>query len=56
LASGLEHALGDIQAVSDRVEVLRHGRNNGSFAAQDVKHSDLIAAIIGTSHGSRPRA
>lgn len=51
----ISHNLGDIQAVSDRVEVLRHGRNNGSFAGQDAKHSDLIAAIIGTSRGSRPR-
>ncbi|PVE94032.1 MULTISPECIES: ATP-binding cassette domain-containing protein [unclassified Microbacterium] len=50
----ISHNLGDIQAVSDRVEVLRHGRNNGSFSGPEVKHSDLIAAIIGTSRGTRP--
>lgn len=49
----ISHNLGDIQAVSDRVEVLRHGRNNGTFSGQAIKHSDLIAAIIGTSRGSR---
>jgi D-xylose transport system ATP-binding protein len=40
--------------MSERVEVLRHGRNDGTFTGQDVKHSDLIAAVIGTSRGSRP--
>ncbi|WP_350350379.1 ATP-binding cassette domain-containing protein [Microbacterium sp. A8/3-1] len=50
----ISHNLGDIQAVSDRVEVLRHGRNNGSFSGPEVQHSDLIAAIIGTSRGARP--
>lgn len=48
----ISHNLGDIQAVSDRVEVLRHGRNNGSFAGSDAKYSDLLAAIIGTSRGA----
>ncbi|WP_435748824.1 ATP-binding cassette domain-containing protein [Microbacterium sp. PMB16] len=48
----ISHNLGDIQAVSDRVEVLRHGRNNGSFG-QEARHSDLIAAIVGTTRGSR---
>lgn len=45
----ISHNISDVQAVSDRVEVLRHGRNNGSFASQDADYSDLIAAIIGTS-------
>ncbi|GAT71856.1 ABC transporter-like protein [Microbacterium sp. HM58-2] len=49
----ISHNIADVQAVSDRVEVLRHGRNNGSFG-QDAAYSDLIAAIIGTSR-SAPR-
>lgn len=47
----ISHNIADVQAVSDRVEVLRHGRNNGSFASQDAAYSDLIAAIIGTYRG-----
>ncbi|WP_374225759.1 MULTISPECIES: ATP-binding cassette domain-containing protein [unclassified Microbacterium] len=50
----ISHNLGDVQAVSDRIEVLRHGRNNGSFVAQDTEYSDLIAAIIGAPRASRP--
>ncbi|MDF2559116.1 MAG: sugar transporter ATP-binding protein [Microbacterium sp.] len=44
----ISHNIADVQAVSDRVEVLRHGRNNGSFSSQEAAYSDLIAAIIGT--------
>ncbi|WP_314425719.1 ATP-binding cassette domain-containing protein [uncultured Microbacterium sp.] len=47
----ISHNIADVQAVSDRVEVLRHGRNNGSFSSQDAAYSDLIAAIIGTYRG-----
>ncbi|MFK4789821.1 ATP-binding cassette domain-containing protein [Microbacterium sp. ZW T5_56] len=47
----ISHNLADVQAISDRVEVLRHGRNNGSFGA-DVAQADLIAAMVGaTRHG-----
>ena len=54
----ISHNIADVQAVSDRVEVLRHGRNNGSFVSQDAAYSDLIAAIIGTYRGpaSSPRS
>ncbi|MFT4258903.1 ATP-binding cassette domain-containing protein [Microbacterium sp.] len=47
----ISHNIADVLAVSDRVEVLRHGRNNGSFASADATYSDLIAAIIGTYPG-----
>ena len=50
----ISHNIADVQAVSDRVEVLRHGRNNGSFASQDAAYSDLIAAIIGTYRSPSP--
>jgi len=29
----ISHNMTDVRAVSDRIEVLRHGRNNGSFDA-----------------------
>lgn len=44
----ISHNLGDVQAVSDRIEVLRHGRNNGSYGPQ-VPQEDLIAAITGAT-------
>lgn len=43
----ISHNMGDVRAVADRIEVLRHGRNNGSFAARTVSYEDIIAAITG---------
>ncbi len=43
----ISHNLSDVRAISDRVEVLRHGKNNGSFSGADATYSDLIGAIIG---------
>lgn len=43
----ISHNLVDVQAVADRIVVLRHGRNNGVYAADDVTSEDLIAAITG---------
>ncbi|MFE6969301.1 ATP-binding cassette domain-containing protein [Isoptericola sp. NPDC057653] len=42
----ISHNLNDVRAVADRVEVLRLGRNNGSFPAT-TSHERLIAAITG---------
>ncbi|WP_166845890.1 ATP-binding cassette domain-containing protein [Isoptericola sp. BMS4] len=42
----ISHNLNDVRAVADRVEVLRHGRNNGSFAAT-ASHEEILAAITG---------
>ncbi|MFD6179237.1 MULTISPECIES: ATP-binding cassette domain-containing protein [unclassified Isoptericola] len=42
----ISHNLNDVRAVADRVEVLRLGRNNGSFPAT-TSHEQLIAAITG---------
>jgi len=36
----ISHNLGDVQAVADRIEVLRHGRNNGSYGPE-VAQEDL---------------
>ncbi|HIZ35733.1 MAG TPA: ATP-binding cassette domain-containing protein [Candidatus Ruania gallistercoris] len=44
----ISHNLTDVRAVADRIEVLRHGRNNGSFGPQAAQ-SELIAAITGAT-------
>ncbi|GAA1714003.1 ATP-binding cassette domain-containing protein [Isoptericola hypogeus] len=44
----ISHNLNDVRAVSDRIEVLRHGRNNGSFPAT-ATHEDILAAITGAA-------
>ena len=44
----ISHNMNDVRAVADRVEVLRHGRNNGSFRA-DASHETLLAAITGAA-------
>ena len=44
----ISHNLNDVRAVADRIEVLRHGRNNGSFSAE-VSHEALLAAITGAA-------
>jgi D-xylose transport system ATP-binding protein len=41
------HNLNDLRAVADRVEVLRHGRNNGSFDGPTSRSAEIIAAITG---------
>lgn len=43
----ISHNLNDVRAVADRIEVLRHGRNNGSFLGATATNEDLIAAITG---------
>ncbi|MFC8598040.1 MULTISPECIES: ATP-binding cassette domain-containing protein [unclassified Isoptericola] len=44
----ISHNLNDVRAVSDRIEVLRHGRNNGSFPAA-ARHEEILAAITGAA-------
>ncbi|PWD50368.1 sugar ABC transporter ATP-binding protein [Serinibacter arcticus] len=43
----ISHNLNDVRAIADRIEVLRHGRNNGSFLGREATNEDLIAAITG---------
>ena len=43
----ISHNMADVQAVADRVVVLRLGRNNGEFDVVDVTSETLIAAITG---------
>ena len=45
----ISHNLTDVRAVADRVEVLRHGRNNGSFVAASATYEEIIAAITGAT-------
>ncbi|MFS0703839.1 ATP-binding cassette domain-containing protein [Cellulomonas sp. 179-A 9B4 NHS] len=50
----ISHNMNDVRAVSDRVEVLRHGRNNGSFDAQTASYEEIIGAVTGASRVGRP--
>jgi D-xylose transport system ATP-binding protein len=45
----ISHNMADVQAVADRVAVLRLGRNNGIFRVPDVSYEDIIAAITGAT-------
>jgi len=43
----ISHNMTDVRAVADRIEVLRHGRNNGSFSGPGTSYEEIIAAITG---------
>jgi len=43
----ISHNLNDVRAVADRVEVTRHGRNNGSFDSATASYEAILAAITG---------
>lgn len=45
----ISHNMADVQAVADRVAVLRLGRNNGDFRVADVSYEDIISAITGAT-------
>ncbi|WP_051142665.1 ATP-binding cassette domain-containing protein [Gryllotalpicola ginsengisoli] len=45
----ISHNMADVQAVADRVAVLRLGRNNGTFDVAEVSYEDIIAAITGAT-------
>jgi D-xylose transport system ATP-binding protein len=45
----VSHNMADVQAVADRVCVLRLGRNNGVFKVDEVSSEDIISAITGAS-------
>ncbi|CAN5812211.1 ATP-binding cassette domain-containing protein [soil metagenome] len=45
----VSHNMADVQAVSDRIVVLRLGRNAAEFDAGDVTAEQLVAAITGAS-------
>ena len=41
----VSHSMTDVQAVADRIVVLRRGRLNGVFDASRTGYEDIIAAI-----------
>jgi D-xylose transport system ATP-binding protein len=43
----ISHNLAEVFAVADRIEVLRLGRNIGSFPSEDKYQDDVVAAITG---------
>ncbi len=45
----ISHNITDVQAVSDRIVVLRLGRNNGNFRTDEVTNEIVISAITGAS-------
>lgn len=45
----ISHNMADVQAVADRVVVLRLGRNNGDFRVPDVSYEEIISAITGAT-------
>lgn len=51
----ISHNMADVQAVADRVVVLRLGRNNGNFMVADVANEDIIAAITGATDNAVTR-
>ena len=45
----ISHNMEDVNAVADRIVVLRLGRNNGVFDINDVTSRDIVAAITGAT-------
>jgi D-xylose transport system ATP-binding protein len=45
----ISHNMEDVNAVADRIVVLRLGRNNGVFDIDDVTSRDVVAAITGAT-------
>lgn len=50
----ISHSMNDVRAVADRIEVMRHGRNNGSFDASSVSHETVLGAMTGALRVPRP--
>ncbi|MGW8377186.1 ATP-binding cassette domain-containing protein [Streptomyces sp. ODS28] len=51
----ISHNMADVQAVADRVAVLRLGRNNGVFPVAETSHETIVAAITGASDNAVTR-
>ncbi|MDM8086516.1 ATP-binding cassette domain-containing protein [Cellulomonas cellasea] len=49
----ISHSMADVQAVADRIVVLRLGRVNGDFDAASTSYEDLIAAVTGVTPSGR---
>ena len=51
----VSHNMADVQAVADRVVVLRLGRNNGDFRVPEVSYEEIISAITGATDNAVTR-
>ncbi|SET25593.1 ATP-binding cassette domain-containing protein [Nonomuraea wenchangensis] len=51
----ISHNMADVRAVADTVAVLRLGRNNGTFAVDEVSTEEIIAAITGATDNAVSR-
>ncbi|WP_078965660.1 ATP-binding cassette domain-containing protein [Streptomyces aureocirculatus] len=51
----ISHNMADVQAVADRVAVLRLGRNNGVFDVAQTSPEEVIAAITGATDNAVTR-
>jgi D-xylose transport system ATP-binding protein len=51
----ISHNMADVQAVANRVAVLRLGRNNGEFRIGEVTYEEIIAAITGATDNAVTR-
>ncbi|RFU84168.1 sugar ABC transporter ATP-binding protein [Streptomyces triticagri] len=51
----ISHNMADVQAVADRVAVLRLGRNNGVYDVEGTSHEEIIAAITGATDNAVTR-
>ncbi|WP_326687403.1 MULTISPECIES: ATP-binding cassette domain-containing protein [unclassified Streptomyces] len=45
----ISHNMAEVRAVSDRVAVLRLGRNNGTFKVSETTQEDIVSAITGAT-------
>ena len=45
----VSHNMADVQAVADRIVVLRLGRNAADFTIEEATTEELVAAITGAS-------
>jgi D-xylose transport system ATP-binding protein len=45
----ISHNLADVFRVSDRIAVLRLGRNAGTFRTAATSHAEVVAAITGST-------
>jgi D-xylose transport system ATP-binding protein len=45
----ITHNMADVQAVADRIVVLRLGRNAADFTVEEASTEQLVAAITGAS-------
>lgn len=51
----ISHNMADVKAVADTVNVLRLGKNNGSFPVKDTSQETIIAAITGATDNAVTR-